>query len=550
MFFVLRKLLLRLRRYSRYSRYNLFPLFPNLTPSLNQGFKIAIATLGIILILQFPLNSAERIKFNYGLFGFKVEVADLELFAEKGTVTDRLNFYLKRIAPEQREKFRDFLRQSYDVNPVLVYRFSRTSVGIRMLKRLGEMMQIPEDINGLYALRAGLLKAAADSEVNFIEFLKNVPTDIQLNLAEILKQVKQISRTERDAKDFITTLKQKETVSSKQIETKVFPDLSVLGKFETKQETIELYDRERDRTIVSDLYLPEQLVKNTPIIVVSNGLGAERKRFAELANHLASYGFAVAVPEHPGSNYQRQKDFIKGLYQENFDATDYFNRPLDISFILDSLTAINQNQFDNKLDVENVGIFGYSIGGTTALALAGAEIDFPHLQAACQENLDLANISILYQCRALEMRSRAVSFQDKRIKAAFLFVPFGKSLFGETQLEKVTIPLFWQVVDKDFLTSLIQEQLPLYKALKNSDRYLVVSEKLPHSTAILSKQRSASQQNESRIARKYQNILSLVFFKKYLTEEKEYSKYLNNNFIKEITEAPYTLHLTKEVPIK
>jgi predicted dienelactone hydrolase len=542
MFFVLRKLLFRLRR------YNLLSLLPDILPSFSQSLKIAIASLGIILILQFPLNSAERIKFNYGLFGFKVEVADLELFAEKGIVTDRLNFYLKRIAPEQREKFQDFLQQSYDVNPVLVYRFSRTSVGIRMLKRLGEMMQIPEDINGLYALRAGLLKAAVDSEVNFVEFLKNVPTDIQLNLAEILKQVKQISRIERDAKNFISTLKQQETVSSKQVGTKVFPDLSVLGKFKTKQETIELYDKKRDRTIISDLYLPKQLVNKTPIFVVSNGLGAERKRFAELANYLASYGFAVAVPEHPGSNYRRQKDFIKGLYQENFDATDYFNRPLDISFILDSLTEINQNQFDNKLDVKNVGIFGYSIGGTTALSLAGAEIDFPHLQEACQENLDLANISILYQCRALEMRSRAVSFKDERIKAAFLFVPFGKSLFSETQLEKVTIPLFWQVVDKDFLTSLIQEQLPLFTALKNSDRYLVISERLPHSTAILSKQRSASQQNESRIARKYQNILSLVFFKKYLTEEKEYGDYLNNNFIKEITEAPYTLHLTKEVP--
>jgi predicted dienelactone hydrolase len=542
MFFVLRKLLFRLRR------YNLLSLLPDILPSFSQSLKIAIASLGIILILQFPLNSAERIKFNYGLFGFKVEVADLELFAEKGIVTDRLNFYLKRIAPEQREKFQNFLQQSYDVNPVLVYRFSRTSVGIRMLKRLGEMMQIPEDINGLYALRAGLLKAAADSEVNFVEFLKNTPTDIQLNLADILKQIKQISRTERDAKDFIATLKQQETVSSQQVGTKVFPDLSVLGDFKTKQETIELYDKKRDRNIISDLYLPEQLVNKTPIVVVSNGLGAERKRFAELANHLASYGFAVAVPEHPGSNYRRQKDFIKGLYQENFDATDYFNRPLDISFILDSLTEINQNQFDNKLDVKNVGIFGYSIGGTTALSLAGAEIDFPYLQEACQENLDLANISILYQCRALEMRSRAVSFKDERIKAAFLFVPFGKSLFSETQLEKVTIPLFWQVVDKDFLTSLIQEQLPLFTALKNSDRYLVISERLPHSTAILSKQRSASQQNESRIARKYQNILSLVFFKKYLTEEKEYSDYLNNNFIKKITEAPYTLHLTKEIP--
>ena len=123
-------------------------------------------------------------------------------------------------------------------------------------------------------------------------------------------------------------------------------------------------------------------------------------------------------------------------------------------------------------------------------------------------------------------------------------------LFSESELKKVEIPMLWQVVDKDYLTSLTKEQLPAFKALNSQERYLVITENLPHTTATFSKQRSASQQNETRIARKYQNILSLVFFKKYLTDSSEYSDYLNNSFVKAITEEPYTLHLVEDEVIQ
>ena len=512
------------------------------------GLLIVVAALSGVLLVKSATYSAETIKFNYGLLGFKVETADLELFAEEGIITDRLNFYLKRLSLEQRKRFQSFLQQTYDVNPVLVYRFSHTSVGIKMLKRLGNIVNIPEDINGFYGIRAAIINSAASPEgVNFINFLNQFPTDIKLDLDEVFDLVEKISQTERNTEKFIASLEQNNKTINNKNNIEVNSEFEESGTFKPVKETINFYDRGRDRQITTDFYFPAKLTKKVPLIVVSNGLGAERKRFAELANYLTSHGFAVAVPEHPGSNQQRQQEFIKGLHQENFDGTDFMDRPLDISFMLDELTKIDRERFNNFIDPNNVGIFGYSIGGTTALSLAGANIDYKQLAEDCKQTLDLTNISVLYQCRALEIRSREKSLQDKRIKSAFLFVPFGKSLFNTATLDKVKIPMLWQVVDKDFLTSLTKEQLPLYSLLQNSDRTLVIAENLPHSTATLSKQRSATQQNESRIARKYQNILALVFFKTYLTRE-EYGKYLNDNFVKAITEAPYTLHLTKEVP--
>ena len=505
---------------------------------------LAIAALVGVVAIE-PAIPAERIDFNYSLLGFSLKVEDLAAFAETGEVSNSLNFYLKRIPPQQREKLQKFLQQSYDVDPILVYRYSRTSAGIEMLQRIGEIIQLPGNLNGFYGLRAALVQAAASkSGINLVDFLKLFPTDIKLNLNELLKLVEQVSEREEDTKEFIASLSSDVTESKSDL--KDLPDLSIEGQYRVVKQTLELYDRDRNRTLNTDLYLPTTKTDSIPVIVVSNGLGAKRDRFEGLANYLASYGFAVAIPDHPGSDRRRQKAFLRGLYRENFDATDYIDRPLDISYVLDELEQINQQSLSNKLDFQQVGIFGYSIGGTTALSLAGAEIDLERLKQDCDRPLDLLNISILYQCRALELSPQQQSLQDERIKAAFLFVPFGNSLFSKQELSKISIPVMWQVVDRDFLTSLLNEQIPLFNSLENSNRYLVVSEKIPHSNVTLSNQQQSSQAEAFNVAKTYQNILSLIFFKNYVAQNIEYQPYLSSEYIQAIEQEPYELHLIEE----
>ena len=47
-----------------------------------------------------------------------------------------------------------------------------------------------------------------------------------------------------------------------------------------------------------------------PLVIVSHGLASRPEDFEEIAQHLASYGFAVALPQHPGSDLQKTKDLI------------------------------------------------------------------------------------------------------------------------------------------------------------------------------------------------------------------------------------------------
>ncbi len=169
---------------------------------------LAIAFSGVVAHPQ-SVMTAEKIEFNYSLLGFKIQVKDLEDFATRGEVSDSLNFYLKRISPKKTKQLQKFLKQSYDVDPVLVYRYSRTSVGIKMLQRIGEIIQLPGYINGFYGLRAAVVKTAQSPDgINLVDFLKSFPTDIQLNLSELFKLVKQVSNAEEDTQKFIAGLSQ------------------------------------------------------------------------------------------------------------------------------------------------------------------------------------------------------------------------------------------------------------------------------------------------------------------------------------------------------
>jgi predicted dienelactone hydrolase len=509
---------------------------------VGSGLLLVVVTLLGVLAMERSTISAERIDFNYSLLGFELKVQDLATFAETGEISDSLNYYFRYIPEKQSQQLRKFLQQSYDVDLVLVYRYAHTSAGIKMLQRIGEIIQLPGYINGFYGLRAALVQTAQSAEgINLVDFLQRFPTDIKLNLGELLQLVKQVDQAEEDTEEFIASLSPK-VVQKNTRENPNFRDLLQPGNYQGTKQTLNFYDRQRDRNLVTDLYLPQNKTGNIPIIVVSNGLGAKRDRFEELARYLVSYGFGVVIPDHPGSDRNRQKAFVQGLYRENFDATDFIDRPLDIRYILDRLEQLNRDRFNHQLDLEQVGLFGYSIGGTTALSLAGAEFDFTQLEQDCAQPLNLLNISILYQCRALELPREKRTLKDDRIKAAYLFVPFGHSLFGSLKQDQISMPIMFQVVDQDFLTSLLEEQVPLFNSL-GKERYLVISEKLPHSNVTLSKKAQSSQAKAAQLAKTYQNLLSLVFFQSYVAEDPSYIPYLSTAYLQAIAQKPYNLHL-------
>ncbi len=519
--------------------------------------------LGILvfLIIAFPVKAAERIYLNYSILGRSIAVSELENFAESGESQGVLNDILKFVPPERWSELRGVLQASYQVDPRMIQSFAYTAPGERLFREIGEFLQSEASLNGGRGIRSAAILAAADSEgISVIRFLQKFPTDIRINLARLLALVQQVTAIFQQTQQ-VTQLLHQQTIQqsgqqsgqqSATVPLDLSLDLRQTGVFSYAKQTLNLNDTERQRVLITDLYLPEAQNQPLPLVVMSNGLGARRSGLEDLAMHLASHGFAVAIPDHPGSDLLRLRQFYEGREPENFDASEYLQRPQDISFLLDQLERLSPD-LEQPLNLRQVGIFGYSFGGSTALALAGARLDSAFLQSDCQSQLGLFNISLLYQCRALELPQDAAfsaSFKDDRIAAAYLFVPFGKSLFGSS-LAELQIPILWQVTDLDILTPLVVEQLPAFEQLmtgQSGERYLALTQGLPHARVTYDAigrlgNSSLSWETLADLGHAYQNALSLAFFQLHLAQNPAYRPYLTPAYAQAISQDPYPLSL-------
>ncbi|HEY9644781.1 MAG TPA: hypothetical protein V6C88_00345, partial [Chroococcidiopsis sp.] len=274
--------------------------------------------------------------------------------------------------------------------------------------------------------------------------------------------------------------------------------------------------------------------------------------FEELAAHLASYGLAIAIPDHPGSDREYLRGFFSGLYPENFAPSEFVERPRDITALLDDLARRNPSQFGDRLNLEQVGVLGYSFGGSTALSLGGATINVEYLEHDCRTQRAVINISLLYQCRALTLPDPSVSLRDERVKALFLYVPFAKSLFGPN-VSQVDIPVYWLAANEDILTPLVVEQLPTFAQLTTPERYLAVSTGLPHARVtfdVLERLTNGSRDWATlrSLTQTYQNTLSLAFFKTYVAQDATYRPYLQSTYAQQLAPAPFRLSVVRSLP--
>ena len=107
-----------------------------------------------------------------------------------------------------------------------------------------------------------------------------------------------------------------------------------------------------------------------PIIMFSHGSGGTPLQSTFYTSHLASQGFVVVAPPHPGNTIG---DCFPCADMKAL-ADSLLNRPDDITFVLDSMLKLNDDAsspFHGALDGTRVGMSGHSFGGLTTLQLAG-----------------------------------------------------------------------------------------------------------------------------------------------------------------------------------
>ncbi|MEH1779421.1 MAG: alpha/beta hydrolase [Nostoc sp.] len=529
--------------------------------------------LGLGLLSTFltatPGLGAERISFYYPPFGdFSLSVDSLETFAKEGKIDQDFSFYANRATPEQLAQLRDLLQQRFNVTPTLISQVTYSPIGEQLVKQLGRLLLTESRKNGFYAIRASLILAATDREgLTVVNLLRKFPSNtIRVNFTEGLRIVDQLSQLIKKKDEVFASL-QKEAIAeaaTSKIDFSKQPDLRSPGKFRWQKKTFELNDISRSRRLPVDIYLPSADSQSTkelssppfPLIVISHGLASDRSTFVYLAEHLASYGFAVAVLEHPGSNAKRFQQYFAGLAGPP-DAAEFINRPLDIKYLLNELQRLDKSDptLQGKLNFQQVGAIGQSFGGYTVLTLAGANINFSQLRQDCNPDNSSFNLSLFLQCQATELPPKNYELKDDRIKAIIAINPIDSSVLGQGGVSQIKIPVMLVAGSQDIFAPPVFEQIRPFTWLSDSNKYLALIENATHFSAIAKPTSgndvlpvpSALLGPDSAAVYSYLDALSVAFLETHLLNRPEYRSYLQPAYATFISKETLNLSLLQSL---
>ncbi|MGF1535796.1 MAG: alpha/beta hydrolase [Elainellaceae cyanobacterium] len=506
----------------------------------------------MLLTLAWPARAAERIFLYFSILERSIDISSLEAFAEDGTVNRQLSGYFSLAGVDEAEhaELRRVLQEPAPIEPDLLSRILYTNIGEEILHNFGKLLRTEAGVNGEYALRAALLLAVAEDDLSLLNFLRHLPLDMRVNLQSVLEltqSVGDVADATRFAIEKLEDLSDEEAGKDVAVDYAGLPQLDQRGDYGVRSLRWSLTS-ERQNLQSGEPYPREFYVNvvhpaqwrpgKTPVIVLSHGLASRPEYFAGLAAHMASYGYVVAMPQHPGSDVNYQNDLIKGLTNTLFDLGEFIDRPQDISAVIDELERRNDSEFGGRLDLEHVGVGGHSFGGYTALAVAGATIDFKNLETECGDRFGYLNTSLLLQCQARELPRQAYTFRDERVQSVLVMNPVNSSIYGREGLSQVQIPALVLSGSHDPATPAVFEQFRTFPWLGSQERYLGLIEGHAHIDFSVIDPGITDTINsingltlaESEIIETYSQGFSLAFFGVHAAQDEDYRRYLQASY--------------------
>jgi predicted dienelactone hydrolase len=515
------------------------------------------------LLTNFSASAAEKLSFRYGLLQRSIEVSSLRSFAETGTAGEDLDYYFRLIGTteEEKETFRQALQTPAEVDSILVSRFLYSGFGEEILAGLGDIVKTPAGLNSQFSLRSALILAAQQPEgLTLLNFFEELPTNLTIDLARVREVQQAVSRIVEGTLSTIDQMKQlsaQEAANNPALDYSQLPNLTQPGRYGVEQYRLSLNDASRNRQFEVVVYRPQTLPPgDIPVVVYSHGLSDKPESARVVARHLASYGYVVAAPQHPGSDSIQFEAFESGLSDRIYLISDFVDRPQDISYLLDQLEDLNQQQFEGRLDLDNVGLSGHSFGGYTALALAGAKIDFDYLAEQCNRRLRYLNVSLLLQCDALQLPREDYDFRDPRITSVLVKNPVNSSVFGPKGIDNIDLPVLVAAGSHDPATPAVFEQFITFPWFSTPAKYLVLMEGQAHidisdldagASQALSSIQGLNLAPSDQLDQ-YTKALSLAFFNTYTARKPEYQIYLRPSYAAYLSEDnEFKIYMISEI---
>jgi len=207
--------------------------------------------------------------------------------------------------------------------------------------------------------------------------------------------------------------------------------------------------------------------KALPMIVISHGTGASNLIHFDTAVALADAGFVVVAMNHTGDNYADQSR-----------SADIMDRPRQVSRVIDHMLSTWEGRA--AIDPQRIGMFGFSAGGFTTLAIIGGVPDFTKIGPMCQQYPGDFACQLLAKRERPAVAPATIAVADARVKAAVVAAPALGFTFSPDGLKNVKVPVQLWRAEYDVLVPhpryaeavrLALSEAPDYHVVPNAGHY-------------------------------------------------------------------------------
>ncbi|MEM6252649.1 MAG: alpha/beta fold hydrolase [Cyanobacteria bacterium P01_D01_bin.156] len=516
------------------------------------------------MLLGLPVQAAERINIQVGPIKQTLYVSDLAEFAKTGQVPARLSLYEAFLTPDIQAALNNRLMLDPAMADRMVMDILASPNGELLLDSLARVAPGLSVDQIRMAIR---LAANQTNGLNVLGVLQAVPQetlDVDLTAAFALASQLNLSRLEGDA---LSTVLEQELLVNDGLTIPEGVNPTVGGSIEVTKRSFKFVDRERDRTIPLDLYVPnETFSQDAPLIALSHGFAADRRFLTYVGEHLASHGFTVVAVEHVGSNVEalNKTPLDPAAVEEPsriLPASEFLDRPRDISYVLDRLAWMEQvsPMLRDKFDPDRVVLVGHSLGGYTGFALAGAQLDLSAMPPFCA-SLSPVGLSPAdwLQCAAVDLPVVTTDLSDARIVQVIAMNPLIGRLFGRKGLGDVAVPSIVLTGTKDGVTPTLAQQLAPFSQLQGNNNHLIAVIGGTHlSVGDPNNVNEALTQipfmpelsgEETTQLRQYLKALTLSAVMQHTTEADTYELFLDPAYAQRFSTATLPLRMTQTLP--
>jgi predicted dienelactone hydrolase len=272
---------------------------------------------------------------------------------------------------------------------------------------LGQVQGLPAQTDPGTELALVVQRASAKGELSLLALLRAIPGEsVTVDLDRALALLRRLKSQQQLAAQLIN--------SSAPVAAS--PQQAATGPIQTQRSTRSIAVPHRSEALELVLYSPAgaaapQGRQQRQLVVISHGLWDTPENFEGWARLLASHGYTVVLPRHPGSDASQQRAMLSGQVPPP-SPEELTLRPKDVSAIADALATDGQ-----------LVVIGHSWGATTALQLAGASPSANQLRERCGLLDDPArNLSWVLQCSFMSSADRS-GLGDQRVIAVAAVSP-------------------------------------------------------------------------------------------------------------------------------